>query len=143
VKPAVVRDIGSTLDVFATVLRLAGAPPVEGIDGLDLSATLTAGEPSPRDSIAYYRSGELQAFRKGFYKIRMVSEGAYGLPPARTEHETPLLFHLGQDPGEKFDIAAGQPQVVSDLLAAVAAHQAGMKSREPIFDSRLKQMSAD
>jgi arylsulfatase A-like enzyme len=143
VKPSVVHDIGSTLDVFATALSLAGAPPVAGIDGMDLSATLKKGEPSPRDSIAYYRSGELQAFRKGLYKIRLVSEGAYGLPPKRTVHETPQLFHLGQDPGEKFDIAAEQPEVVSDLQAAVAAHQAGMDSREPIFDSRLKRLSAN
>jgi arylsulfatase A len=142
IKPAVIHDIGSTLDVFATALSLAGAPPVEGIDGMDLSATLTKGESSPRDSIAYYRSGELQAFRKGLYKIRLVSEGAYGRPPERTVHETPQLFHLGQDPGERFDIAAEQPEVVSDLQAAVAAHQAGMESREPIFDSRLKRMSA-
>ena len=143
VMPAVVHDIGSTLDVFATALSLAGAPPVEGIDGMDLSATLKQGEPSPRDSIAYYRSGELQAFRKGPYKLRLVSEGAYGLPPKRTVHETPQLFHLGEDPGEKFDIAAGQPEVLDDLKAAVEAHRAGMKSREPIFDSRLKRLSAD
>ena len=126
VKPAVVHDIGSTLDVFATALSLAGAPAVEGIDGMDLSATLKKGEPSPRDSIAYYRSGELQAFRKGLYKIRLVSEGAYGMPPKRTVHETPQLFHLGQDPGEKYDIAAEHPKVVSDLQAAVAAHQGGI-----------------
>ena len=138
-----VHDIGSTLDVFATALSLAGAPAVEGIDGMDLSATLTAGEPSPRDSIAYYRSGELQAFRKGLYKLRLVSEGAYGLPPKRTVHETPQLFHLGQDPGENFDIADEQPEIVSELQAAVEAHRAGLESREPIFDSRLKQLSAN
>jgi arylsulfatase A-like enzyme len=143
VKPAVIRDIGSILDVFATALSLAGAPPVEGIDGVDLSGTLTHGEPGPRDSIAYYRAGELQAYRKGPYKLRLVSQGAYGLPPERAVHERPQLFHLGQDPGEKFDIAAEEPDVVSDLLAAIAAHQAGLETAEPIFDLRLKRLSAN
>jgi len=143
IKPSVVHDIGSTLDVFATTLSLAGAPPVEGIDGMDLSATLKQGAPSPRDSMAYYRAGELQAFRKGLYKIRLVSQGAYGLPPKRTVHATPQLFHLGEDPAEQFDIAAEQPEVASDLMSAIAAHQAGMQSQEPIFDSRLKRLSAN
>ncbi len=141
IKPAVVSDIGSTLDIFTTALSLAGAPIPGGIDGMDLSATLKGKEPSPRDSIAYYRAGELQAFRKGPYKIRLVSAGAYNLPPKRTEHETPELYHLGQDPAEKFNIAAHQPEVVSELLAALATHQAGLQSREPIFDSRLQQAS--
>ncbi len=142
VEPAVVSDIGSAMDVFATALSLAGAPPVEGIDGLDLSATLKMGESSPRDSMAYYRSGELQAFRKGPYKLRLVSEGAYGRPPKRTVHETPQLFHLGEDPGEKFDVAAERPEVLKDLQAALEAHRAGMESREPLFDSRLKKLTA-
>ncbi|MFT7287865.1 MAG: arylsulfatase A [Halieaceae bacterium] len=140
IEPAVVHDIGSTLDVFTTALSLAGAPPVASIDGMDLSATLGTGASSPRDSIAYYRSGELQAFRKGLYKIRLISEGAYGLPPKRTIHETPQLFHLGQDPGERFDIAAEQPEVLVELQAALAVHEAEMESREPIFDSRLKSL---
>jgi len=139
IKPALVSDIGSTLDVFATALSLAGASAPEGIDGMDMSTTLKNGAPGPRDSIAYYRAGELQAFRKGPYKIRLVSEGAYNLPPKRIVYETPVLYHLGQDPAEKFDIAAEHPEVVSDLMEALAAHQAGMESREPIFDSRLKR----
>ena len=109
---------------------------------MDMSATLKGNEPSPRDSIAYYRGGELQAFRKGPYKIRLISAGAYNLPPKRIVHDTPQLYHLGQDPAEKFDIAAKHPEIVSELMAALATHQAGLKSHEPIFDNRLKPASA-
>ena len=45
-------------------------------------------------------------------------------------------FHLGDDPGERYDLAAQRPDVVADLLAAVDSHRAGMTVAEPLFDAR-------
>ena len=76
--------------------------------------------------------------RKGRYKISFVSEGAYGMPPARTEHETPVLYDLLTDPSEQFDIAARHPEIVAEMEKAVAEHVAGLEEKPPIFDQRLQ-----
>ena len=50
VRPSVVTDIGSAMDLFVTAARLAGAaPPTDRtIDGVDLRAPLTGTGPGPR-----------------------------------------------------------------------------------------------
>jgi len=129
-----VHGIGSVMDLYPTVLSLAGAEvPDVVVDSIDLSPSFV-GQESPRDSFAYYRRGELFAFRKGPYKIHFITQGAYGLPPARTVHEQPLLYHLGEDPGEKFDIADREPDVLAELMAAADLQRAGMQVAESIFE---------
>lgn len=140
VNPAVQSNIGSTLDIYTTALSLAGAAPVAGTDGFDLTDTLLHSAPSPRDEMAYYRSGELRAYRKGQYKLHLITEGAYQQEPKKTVHEKPLLYHLGNDPAERFDISAQNPEVVAELLKAIAQHKAGMVSKPPVFDQRLLKL---
>ncbi len=134
----VVSDIGSTLDVYVTVLDLAGVEPTPGVDGLDLSDTLLAGEPSPRTTFPYYNRGELRAYRSGSFKLHLITEGAYGQPPERTEHEPPVLFNLADDPAEKFDVAHRYPEVVADILRRIDAHRSGMTEQPPLFDLPLQ-----
>ena len=134
----VVSDIGSTLDVYSTVLKLAGATPTAGVDGIDLSGTLLRGEPSPRTTMPYYNRGELRAFRSGNFKLHFITEGAYGQPPEREVHETPLLFNLATDPSEKLDVASQYPEVVAGILELVAEHRAGMSQKPPLFDLLLQ-----
>jgi arylsulfatase A-like enzyme len=137
-KSGVVSDIGSTLDVYSTVLKLAGAEPTAGVDGVDLSGTLLNGEPSPRTTMPYYNRGELRAFRSGTFKLHFITEGAYGQPPEREEHETPLLFNLANDPSEKLDVASQYPEVVAEILREVDEHGAGMTEKPPLFDLLLE-----
>ena len=106
------------------------------LDGVDLSPVLLGTGSSPRDSMAFYRMSELYAYRQGPYKVHLLTEGRYGLGSPRAEHDPPLLFHLGEDPGENYDLAAERPDVVAELLAAVEAHRAGMTVAEPLFDAR-------
>ena len=138
IAPAVVSDIGSTLDVYATALSLAGAAPVADADGLDLTDTLLRAAPSPRNTMAYYRGGELRAFRKGPYKLHLITEGAYRQPPERTVHDEPLLHYLADDAQERFDISAQNPEVVADLMRAIEEHRAAMTEQDPIFDRRVQ-----
>jgi len=137
IAPAVISDIGSTLDIYNTALSLAGAPGPQASDGFDLSDTLQLGSPSPRETLAYYRSGELRAFRKGPYKLHLISEGAYRQPPPRTEHAKPVLHHLGNDPAERFDVASQHPEIVADIMQAIDEHRAGISDKPPLFDKRL------
>lgn len=139
VKPAVIHDIGSTLDIFTTLLAFAGVSPPAETDGINLAATLSSAAPSARTSLAYYFSGELRAYRKGPYKLHLVTQGAYGQLPERVEHDNPLLFHLGRDPGENHDIAAQYPHIVADILREIEAHKSTMTQQPPLFDRRLAQ----
>ncbi len=141
VVPKVVSDIGSAMDIYATVLSLANVEAPADIDGVDLTLTLTAGEPSPREAIAYYRAGELRALRKGQFKLSLISEGAYGLPPQRTVHERPLLYDLAADPSERFDVADQHPEVVADLLREIGRLKTSFEPKPPIFDRRLERFT--
>lgn len=135
IKPAVIRDIGSVMDLYATVMSLAGAEvKARNLDSIDLVPALMGGD-SPRDNMAFYRNDELYAYRKGQYKIHFITEGAYGRPPEKEAHSEPLLYHLGEDPRELFDIAGENPQVLADILKAVAEHKSGMSIAPSIFEA--------
>ena len=137
IEPAVVSHLGSVMDLYATSLALAGAPLPEHLDAVDLTTTLQSGDASARDSLAYYRSGQLYAYRLGHHKLHLISEGAYQQPPERTVHDSPRLYDLRQDPAERFDIASTHPQRVEEMLAAIERHRASMTIKAPIFDARL------
>lgn len=137
IQPGTVSEIGSTLDLFATAMNLAGLENETGIDGFDLSATLFEGAESPRSEMPYYRRGLLFAYRMGPWKLHYIFEGAYGQPPERTVLETPALYNLLRDPSEKYDVAADNPEIVAAIEAAVARHRAGLEIQPPMFDARL------
>jgi arylsulfatase len=86
--------------------------------------------------MAYYRMGELFAFRQGTYKVHFSTQGRYGLPPERTDYDPPLLFNLSVDLGERYDIAADRPDVLAAVIAAAEEHRAQMTVAEPLFDLR-------
>jgi uncharacterized sulfatase len=143
IEPGTVSDVASTLDLFSTGLALAGATPVPDTDGFDLSEALLESAPSPRESMAYYRSGELRAFRKGPFKLHLITEGAYGQGPERTIHDKPLLHHLADDPSERFDVADQHPEVVAELMRAIEKHRSNMVERPPLFDRRLEAVGSE
>jgi arylsulfatase A-like enzyme len=125
------------------VLRLAGSelPADRELDGVDLGPLLLGTGSSPRRSLPYYRGGELYAFRRGAWKVHLVTEGAYGRPPERTEHDPAILYHLGEDPGERFDLAALHPEVVAELQAEARAHRDAIEPAPPLFDRRLRALA--
>jgi arylsulfatase A-like enzyme len=139
VKPGTVTDIGSELDLLQTAASFAGArAPVDRLlDGVDLTAPLRGTGASPRHTIFYYWDSELRAIRKDRYKAHFITSGAYGLGDARTIHATPLLFDLAADPGERFDIAAAHPDIVSSLVKEADAHRRTVVAVKPLFDELL------
>ena len=139
IRPSVVTDIGSAMDLFTTSAKLAGAdlPADRAIDGVDLRATLTSGAASPRHVLFYYWDSELRAVRKDAYKAHFITSGAYGEGEARREHNPPLLFNLAEDPGERQNVAAAHPDVVADLVREADAHRRAMKAGPPRFDRLL------
>lgn len=130
--PAVITQPASTLDVLPTVLALAKIPlPAERVlDGRDLSPVLLRHEELPARPFVYYRGETLMAIRLREWKLHFRTQAAYGEPQAKV-HEPPLLFHLGRDPGERFDVAAEHPDVVAELKAAAESHRATMVTAPP------------
>ena len=138
IEPAVVSDMGTTMDVYATVLSLAGQDLPDDIDGADMSETLLSGAPSARRELAYYRRGEIRAYRKGDYKIHF-----YDSPDATERLAVPELYDLTRDVSERDNLAARLPDVLADLMASVDAHEQGMPVAEPIFDKRFARYRSE
>jgi arylsulfatase A-like enzyme len=139
VRPAVVTDIGSAMDLFVTSAKLAGAePPTDRvIDGVDLRAPLTGTGRSPRHLNFYYWDNELRAVRKDDYKAHFITSSAYGEGEPRREQNPPLLFSLADDPGERHNVAAAHPDVLADIVREADSHRRSMIPGPPLFDQLL------
>jgi len=81
---------------------------------------------SPREEMVYYRGTKLMALRKGPWKAHFITKPAYGKGPFQ-EHDPPVLYHLGHDPSEKYDIAKDHPDVIKKLVEAAKKHQQTVK----------------
>jgi arylsulfatase A-like enzyme len=135
IAPGVVHDPANTMDLLPTVATLAAAdlPNDRELDGIDLAPTLFRGEALPERPFFYYRASQLAACRLGKYKAHFTTQTGYsGLPPEA--HSPPLLFDLQIDPGETTDIGAAHPDVITQIEAAVTAHNAALKMAPPQFD---------
>ena len=128
IKPGLITDMGSTMDLFTTFSTMAGAKDIDDrmLDGIDLSETLLHHKPSPRKSVLYYRGTEIYAARLGDFKAHFVTQGAYGEFGKRQEHETPMLYNLSHDAAEKFDIAQEHPEILEQIQKLVDAHKSNL-----------------
>lgn len=138
IEPAVITGIGSTMDLFTTFSKMAGVkiPDDRIVDGVDLSTTLLEGEPSPRDGMFYYRGTSLYAARLGDYKAHYITQGEYGMFDDKEEHPTPILYNLGQDPSEQYNIAEQHPEIIAKINAYVKKHQANLVKGEDQLAAR-------
>lgn len=104
-------EIVSSMDFLPTLVSLAGgeAPKDRTIDGLDLSNLWTGKtEVSPRKTMAYYKRNDLQAVRRGDWKLHI----------HRTEDgQVKELYHLTEDQGESRNLYDSHPDVAADLEA--------------------------
>lgn len=121
--------VGSVLDFLPTCVTLAGGklPEDRPIDGIDLMPALQ-GKPQPGRTIYYYERHHLNAVRHGKWKLHLRfydhSKGGYQREANWTVPEVPLLFDLEEDPGERFNIAADNPEVVRELAALADGYTA-------------------
>jgi arylsulfatase A len=124
IKPRVTHELGSSMDLFATALKLASVeiPKDRPIDGIELTPLLFDGK-ATRDTQYYHYGEELYAVRKGRFKAHFVTHDGYS-KAEHVKHEPPLLFDLGEDPGERFDVAAEHPNVVAELKSIAEKHRA-------------------
>jgi arylsulfatase A len=139
IRPAVVADLGTTMDLYTTAITLAGGTPPgdRPLDGHDISPALLGAGTSPREAVFFWRQRELYAVRQGAWKAHFISEGAYGQFGGKVVHETPELYNLDQDPSEQFNVAAAHPDVVARLRKVAADHQAGIAPYSSRLEARI------
>jgi arylsulfatase A-like enzyme len=114
IKPGtVVNEPIHMVDMFPTLVRLAGAPlgKHKPLDGLDVWPTLAEGKPSPRKEVVYDIEPFRAALRQGAWKL--VWQATL---PSRVE-----LFNLAQDPGEATNLAEQNRQKVAELQRRIEA----------------------
>lgn len=131
-KPGTVVDEPiHVVDLYPTLLKLAGASLEQKLplDGRDAWPAIAQGRPSPREEILHNVEPGRGALRRGPWKI--VVQGQ--LPAADPAAVRIELFNVVEDPGEKNDLAAVQPEKVTDLLGRLngyAREAVPPKSRE-------------
>lgn len=130
----------TTLDLFPTILSMAGIEPPEGLPGMDLSATLRTGAPidrehitgagythdildpaDPRKSLLY-----LWVINQDWKLIRTFFDGekTASLRQYRDWHaplmdQPVMLYHLESDPHERLNLAERFPRRVEELTAVL------------------------
>jgi iduronate 2-sulfatase len=112
------RALVETVDIYPTLCELAGLSPQTPLDGQSFAAVLRDPTTSTRDSIThvYPRTNVLgRAIRNDRY--RMVEWKAIGAAPDTAVIE---LYDYQADPQETKNLAAEQPEVVSQLRGVLA-----------------------
>lgn len=135
VKPGTITDMGSSLDLLPTFCEMAGAilPTDRIYDGVSLLNVLTDKSSCKRNAFYFYRGNDLYAVRKGKYKAHFSHKSAYG-PDEKIVYKKPVLYDLGTDPEELFNIADQHPDIVAELTALAQEHKASFAVAESIFD---------
>ena len=128
-------DVVSSVDLFPTALAAAGVSVPDDVPGLNLMDNLKSKEAVKRDGIfgegfshdiADIENPEttlLYRWRiEGKWKLLLTYDGEVGRYKTSHPREElrPQLFDLLADPHEKVNLAAKNPQVVSDLAEKIA-----------------------
>ncbi len=132
IHPAVISDIGSVMDVYATVLTLAGVVSPNTVDGFDLSPTLFEAQPTARNEMPYYQRGILKAFRKGNYKIH------FTMPGLMNHWKNQRFMICAMTLVKRWILPTQILNWLADLTAAAEQFRSSVTVAEPIFDGRLR-----
>ncbi|HYM12798.1 MAG TPA: sulfatase, partial [Bryobacterales bacterium] len=134
IPPGMVQSgIASALDILPTLAKLCNAPlPANPLDGVDITPLLTGAQQTvDRDLLVYFDGWEgwnLQAARLGKWKLHVSRYDAAPLwgpdPPGGRMNlplPTPELYDTEADPGESYNLAIDNPQIVADIRARIEA----------------------
>jgi arylsulfatase A len=119
------KHVSAFWDVLPTFAELAGVRAPAGIDGISFAPTLTGrGRQAPHDYLywEFHEGGGRLALRQGDWKV--VRYDVLARPDGPVQ-----LFHLPDDPQEKTDLAAREPQ----RAAALAQLLRGARTESPVF----------
>lgn len=109
-------EIVSTLDIFPTLVEVAGAILPEGkeLDGFNILPFLQGKSASPRKDFYYFRGTILEAVREGQWKLRYSNHSKPGTSP--DDPVEPELFNMKDDPGENYNKIEIYPETGNYLI---------------------------
>jgi arylsulfatase A-like enzyme len=115
------------IDIAPTVAAAAGAamPADRVVDGTNLLPFVTGATPGRPHQTLFFRDGHYEMAIAGDWKLQV-----------STTQDKVWLFDLGADPTEHVDLAASRPEVVAEIRAALARHDA--EQVKPIWPSLLE-----
>lgn len=131
----------STLDLFPTLVRLAGGDVTSSdIDGYDISSVFFGTGESPRKEMAYYVDETLYAYREGAWKIHFFTKSPLENKWQGEKQEPPLLFNVETDPSEQYNLNDKHPELLNELIKKAEkydtkSHRTYCRHPEPV--SRL------
>lgn len=123
-----------TLDVMPTLLAAAGAKPTSTrpLDGVDLTPALLDGKPLRERPLFWANLSNdgvrSEAMREGPWKLVVQHPGA---APGTFENPKLELFQLAEDPSEKTNLAASQPERAAEMHRRVQAWHAETSASAP------------
>ena len=131
-----VDQIIHAVDWYPTLVGLAGGQTgkAKPLDGLNVWPTISEGQPSPRTEVVYNVEPFRAAVRQGDWKLIWKT-----LLPATVE-----LYNIAQDPSEKNNVAAQNPDKVAALqqraneLAATMAKPMLLETETKAMMQRIK-----
>jgi len=133
IKPAVAHNTASTLDLFPTIMSIAGIdmPSDRSYDGYDLSPTMFEQKSNERENIFYYHGDKLFAVRQGNWKVHFKTvANIYTKEQKILTHTPPQVFNLLVDPSERFDVGAVNPAIIASATKLIEQHQLSIKPVE-------------
>lgn len=150
-------QVTNMMDLYRTIANLAQAPMPSNrfYDSNDLSPLLFHNEPIKNASVFYYRGDTLMAIRHGPYKAHYWTftnpweefkkkidycpgnEVQNVTTHKLTHHQSPVLFHLIRDPGERFPIPIHRYEytnAIKKLETIKIEHERTMVRGEPVLN---------
>jgi arylsulfatase A-like enzyme len=128
--------VAGNIDFLPTFAALAGAALPSGakLDGRDITPLLLGrSQESPHEAYFFFAGKTLQAVRAGPWKLAIARQsentGARKSPakPATPAPAfAPTLYHLDEDIGEQWNVAAQYPEVVTRLQTHIARMNADL-----------------
>ncbi|WP_281889897.1 sulfatase [Paenibacillus sp. YYML68] len=114
----VCEEVASLMDLLPTFVELAGGTvDEERVDGKPILPLLLGEGTSPHEALYFYVNDSLNAVRSGKWKLHVAS----GIGKDRSIKEMPQLFDMDIDPGECYNLADRNPEVVQSLIAMMKA----------------------
>jgi arylsulfatase A-like enzyme len=124
IRPGIYEQPVIALDFLPTALAAAEATPPDDLDGVNLLPFLTGAKATAPHETLFWRTGGpggTNAVRRGNLKLVRIGKAA------------PELYDLAADVGESKNLALERPEVVRELVAALAEWEKGTIA--PTFES--------
>ena len=135
------NGLASNIDLLPTICAITNSKlPIKKIDGVNVIPLLQGDDKAePRkEFLYYYRKNNLEAVRKGQWKLVLAHPGRTHegfMPgqdgfPGKLQEDFPFpeaLYDLRRDPGERYDVQSLYPKMVAELklLAEKAREELG------------------